>query len=94
MTSLSLCHLPVFNRGFPDGSVGKESTCNAGDTRLISGLGRFPGEGNGNWLQYSCLEISRSEEPAGLQSMELQELETTKHAGMLSLVGMRLVFLY
>ena len=38
---------------------GKESTCNAGDTGamdLIPGLGRFPGEGNDNPLQYSCLE--------------------------------------
>ena len=35
---------------------GKESANNAGDTGLISGLGRSPGEGNGNPLQYSCLE--------------------------------------
>ena len=34
----------------------KESTCNAGDVGLIPGLGRFPEEGNGNPLQYSCLE--------------------------------------
>ena len=40
---------------------GKESSCNAGDSRdigSIPGLGRFPGEGNGNVLQYSCLENS------------------------------------
>ena len=37
-------------------SVGKESACNAGDLGLIPGLGRSPGEGNGNPLQYSCLE--------------------------------------
>ena len=40
---------------------GKQSTCNAGDTRdmgSIPGLGRSPGEGNGNPLQYSCLENS------------------------------------
>ena len=42
--------------GFPGGSAGKESTCNVGDPGLISALGRFPGEGNGNPLQYSCLE--------------------------------------
>ena len=35
---------------------GKESACSAGDLGLIPGLGRFPGEGNGNPLQYSCLE--------------------------------------
>ena len=42
--------------GFPGGSVGKESICNAGDTGSIPRLGRPPGEGNGNLLQYSCLE--------------------------------------
>ena len=45
--------------GFPDSSVGKESACNAGDPGLTPGLGRFPGEGNGNPFQYSCLENSR-----------------------------------
>ena len=43
-------------RAFPHSSVGKESAYNAGDPGLIPGLGRFPGEGNGNPLQYSCLE--------------------------------------
>ena len=42
--------------GFPGGSVGKESVCNAGDPGLIPGWGRFPGGGHGNPLQYSCLE--------------------------------------
>ena len=42
--------------GFPCGSDSKESTYNAGDPSLIPGSGRFPGEGNGNSLQYSCLE--------------------------------------
>ena len=46
---------PVF-LGFPGGSDGKESTCNVGDLGLIPRLGRFPGEGHGNPLQYSCLE--------------------------------------
>ena len=46
---------PVF-LGFPGGSAGKESACNAGDLGLIPGLVRSPGEGNGNPLQYSCLE--------------------------------------
>ena len=36
--------------------IAKESTCNAGDTGLISGSGKFPGGGNGNPLQYSCLK--------------------------------------
>ena len=42
--------------GFPGGSDGKESICNAGDQGSIPGLGRSPGEGNGNILSYSCLE--------------------------------------
>ena len=44
--------------GFSDGSAGKESACNVGDLRLIPGLGRSPGEGNGNLFQYSGLENS------------------------------------
>ena len=43
-------------KGFPGGSDGKESACNAGDLGLISGLGRSPGEGKGNPLQDSGLE--------------------------------------
>ena len=39
--------------GFPGGSDGKETACNAGDPSLIPGLGRFPGEGNFYPLQYS-----------------------------------------
>ena len=42
----------------PGGSDGKESARNAGDPGSNPGLGRFPGEGNGNPLQYSCLENS------------------------------------
>ena len=44
--------------GFPGGSDGKESVCNAEDMGSIPGLGRSIGEGNGNPLQYSCLEKS------------------------------------
>ena len=40
------------------GSAGKESGCNVGDLGSITGLGRFPGEGKGYQLQYSCLENS------------------------------------
>ena len=48
---------PVF-LSFPCSSVSKESGSNAGDLGLSSGSGRSPGEGNGNPLQYSCLENS------------------------------------
>ena len=44
--------------GFPCGSASKESACNAGDLGSIPGLERSPEEGNGNPLQYSCLENS------------------------------------
>ena len=64
--------------GFPGSSVGEESTCNAGDPGPIPGLGRFLGEGNGYPLQYSCWEIPWTEEPGELQSMGLQELDTTE----------------
>ena len=44
--------------GFPGDSEGKTSARNVGDPGSIPGLGRSPGEGNGNSLQYSCLENS------------------------------------
>ena len=50
-----LCWIRV-SLGFPGGSEGKVSACSAGDLGLIPGSGRSPGEGNGNPLQYSCLE--------------------------------------
>ena len=43
---------------FPHSSVGKESASSAGDQGSIPGLGRFPGDGDGNPLQYPCLENS------------------------------------
>ena len=47
-----------FAHSFPGGSDGKVSACNAGDPSSIPGSRRSPGEGNGNPLQYSCLENS------------------------------------
>ena len=46
----------MFIEGFPGGSDGKESSCNARDLGSIPGLGRSPGGGHGNPLQYSSLE--------------------------------------
>ena len=43
------------SRGLPYSSDGKESACKAGDPGSIPGSERYPGEGNGNRLQYSCL---------------------------------------
>ena len=64
----------IFNLyfGFPGGSVVKNPPANAGDTRdagMIPGSRRFPGVGNGNPPQYSCLE--NTEEPDRLQSKKL-----------------------
>ena len=52
----------------------KNLTANAGDVGSIPGLGRSPGEGNGNPLQYSCLGNLMEEEPGGLQSMGSQRV--------------------
>ena len=51
-------YLIMYVLGFPGGSDGKVSACNAGDLGSILGLGRSPGQGYGNPLQYSCLENS------------------------------------
>ena len=48
----------LYLMGFPCGSAGKESSCNAGNLGSIPGLGRFPEEGKGYPLQYSGLETS------------------------------------
>ena len=48
--------MPYLSSSQPAGLAGKESVCNAGDLRLIPGLGRFPEEGKGYPLQYSGLE--------------------------------------
>ena len=55
---LFILHKVVCTLGFPVGSDGKESACNSGDLGSIPGLGRSPGGGHGNPLQYSCLETS------------------------------------
>jgi len=74
---LTLCHqndcstpgFPVLHY-LPEFALtdGKASACNAGDPGSIPGLGRSPGEGNGNPLLHSCLENPTTEEPGGLQS--------------------------
>ena len=58
---------------FPHSSVGEESACNAGDLGSISGLGRSPGEGNGNPLQYSHLE-----NPMGRKAWQATVHEVTR----------------
>ena len=58
--------------GFPGGSDGKESACNAGCLGSIPGSGRSPGEGNGKRLQDSCLENSTDRGAWWLKSMGSQ----------------------
>ena len=53
---MGLLQLDASIMGFPDGSDGKESMCNAGDQGSIPELGRSSGGGHGNPLQYACLE--------------------------------------
>ena len=60
--------------GFPGGSFGKESACNAGDLDLIPWSGRSSGEGNGNSSIFAW-RITWREEPGGLQSIGLQRHE-------------------
>ena len=57
-----------------DGSDGKEFVCSVGDLGLIPQLGRFPGEGNGNLLQCSCLETPVDRGAWWLQSMEAERV--------------------
>ena len=79
--------------GFPGGTVAKNLPASAGstgDTHSILGLGISPEVGNGNPLQYSCLENTWTEEPSGLQSMGLQRVS---HDWALTLKWSLLVFL-
>ena len=67
--------LKTFSKGFSSRWLsGKESASNAEDLGLIPELGRSPGEGHGNPLQYSCWRIPWTEEPGGLQSMGSQRV--------------------
>ena len=61
-TAVAYCLMFAILVGFPGDSGGNESVCNAGDVGSVSGLGRSPGEGNGNPLQYSCLENPKDRE--------------------------------
>ena len=60
----------IYIQGVPDSSVGKESTCNAGDPGSIPGSGRSPGEGIGYQLQHSGLENSMNGSPLQYSFLE------------------------
>ena len=69
---------PVF-LGFPGGSDSKESTCNIGHKGSIPGLGRSPGAGHGNPLQYSCLENPHGQRSlVGYSTRGREESDTTE----------------
>ena len=64
--------------GFPGGSEVKASACNAGDLGSISGSGRSPGEGNGNPLQYCCLENPMERSLTGYSPRGRRESKTER----------------
>ena len=69
---------------FPCGSAGRESTCNVGDLGSIPGLGRSPGGGQGNPLQYFCLENPHEQRSLAVYSSwghkESDMTEATQHS--------------
>ena len=64
----------ILSLGFHSGSEGKAPACNVGDPGSIPGLGSSPREGNGNPLQYSCMENPMDGGDGGPQSMESQRV--------------------
>ena len=77
----------VFTMGFPCGSAGKESACNAGDLGSITGLGRYPGEGKGYPLQYSGLENSMNYIVHGVTKSWTQFSDFHFHYGLDTVLG-------
>ena len=71
--------------GFPGNSEGKESVCKAEDPSLILGSRRYPTEGNGNPLQYSCLENPMDRE--AWQAAVHKESDTTEPLALFSELG-------
>ena len=72
--------------GFPGGSNGKESACNAGDQGSIPGEGRSPGKGNSNPLQYSCLENPHEQRSlVGYSPWHHKESDTTEQLTQMQL---------
>ena len=71
-----LTYISLMTNTFPDDTAVKNPPASAGDMGSIPKLERSPGVGNGNPLQYSCLENPWTEEPGGLQSMRVTESDT------------------
>ena len=68
----------TYERDIPGGSDGKEPACNVGDLGLIPGSGRFPGEGNDNPIQYSCLG-NHPDREAWLQRAPVHVVARVRH---------------
>ena len=79
-----VCICRETHMGFPGGSDSKESACSAGYSGSVLRLGRYPGEGNGNPLQYSSLENSmdRGAWQATYSPWGHKESDTTEHSGI------------
>ena len=76
---LTHTHTHTHTLGFPGSSDGKEFACNAGDIDSVPRSRRFPGEGNGNPLQYYCLENPHGQRSlVGYSSWGCKELDTTE----------------
>ena len=71
------CSLMIILPLFPDGSDRREPACSTGDLCSIPGSGRSPGEGNGNLLQYSCLENFMDQGAWQATVPGVSELDTT-----------------
>ena len=80
MQDCKYVHIVVQILGFPGGSDGKESACNAEDPGLTPGWGRSPGVGNGNPLWYFCLENSMDRGTWQATVLGIAESDAAKHA--------------
>ena len=75
------------NKGFPDGSDGKECACNAGDVGLIPGLGGSPGEGMAThfsilaWTDQGSLKLESGFQFRRIQAMNVEDVEDWYHVG-------------
>ena len=76
---MHLYHFMGFPQWSPDGSAGKESACNAIDLGSIPGLGRSPGGGHGNPLQYAYQEIPMDRGAMIHRNAESDTTEVTEH---------------
>ena len=98
-TPLQPQSLPKYIISLPGGSDSRESACNTGDLDSVSGLGRSPGERNGNPPQYFACRIPWTEEPGRLQPMGSQRVEhswitntfTFIYCSLMSLLGPTLI---